>query len=782
MDHQVKIRGFRIELGEIEKQLTAPGFPLAREAVVTAGTDASGEKRLVAYIVPDETTAYTVCRKLDAEDRQIDEGISSYQWPNGMPVYYLNRGETDFMYQEIFEERSYLKHGITIKDGDCIFDIGANIGVFSLFALRRGQNARIYAFEPLPPVYRVLALNASLYKGNIQTFNCALGSEKGETTFTYYPHASILSGSLADKSQETETVKAFMQKQQQETDPVELTEEQYTELLDQRLTTMSYTCPIKTLSQVMRENNVESIDLLKIDVEKAEMHVLEGIDPEHWPRIRQLVIEVHQSAGDNLLERITRLLENNGYTVAVEQEQLLTETRLYNLYAIREPRREDERQEPEEKTVHEYFSIDRLVRDTREYLSGKLPDYMVPAHIVPLARLPLTPNGKVDRKALPQPEIRLSERYAAPVTGNQQLVARVWREVLGLEKVGIDDNFFQLGGHSLKATIAVSEINRLAGARVPLVEMFKNPTVRALAQYIENLDAGITGINDENLVLLKKSSPDAGNLFLIHDGSGEVEGYVDFCQTLTAPFNCWGVRADKPEGYGPRNLSIEEVAAGYLKKITGLQPQGPYYIAGWSMGGTIAFEMVRQLEAKGERAAFFAMIDTAPPRSHLLRSGQPFDLQSESDFISRYLPGDGLKRQLKDTANLQEFWEVVVRFLETGNFDPAIIRRVIVEYEAHVVPGYQGLSIASLVKYLNMGRTFARARGAYQPDGTVDTPIRYFGASSSTKINNVKHKWRDYAGKTIKMAVVQGDHFSIFKPPAVAELAKLFADELNETL
>jgi len=119
---------------------------------------------------------------------------------------------------------------------------------------------------------------------------------------------------------------------------------------------------------------------------------------------------------------------------------------------------------------------------------------------------------------------------------------------------------------------------------------------------------GIFPAADENLMLLRPSVSSRHHLFLVHDGSGEVEGYVGFCQHLTskADFNCWGIRATLIENnnYSPRDITIEELAKDYIEKIKKVQPKGPYYIAGWSLGGTIAFEMTLQLEKTGEKVSF----------------------------------------------------------------------------------------------------------------------------------------------------------------------------------
>ena len=120
-------------------------------------------------------------------------------------------------------------------------------------------------------------------------------------------------------------------------------------------------------------------------------------------------------------------------------------------------------------------------------------------------------------------------------------------------------------------------------------------------------------VEDENLVMLRKEGVDAGHLFFVHDGTGGVDGYIEFCSHLNNGFNCWGIRAGKLDGEG-QNLTIEALAGLYAEKIRKIQPHGPYFIAGWSIGGTIAFEMVRQLEEAGETPGFLALIDAPPPQ------------------------------------------------------------------------------------------------------------------------------------------------------------------------
>src|SRR6185503_1213330 len=141
-------RGYRIEPGEIEGALKAHSE--IHEAVVFDGPSADGGKQLAAYVVASPACTPTVA------------GKPRYRLPNGMAVAQLNKNETDYIYQEIFERQAYLRHGITINDGDCIFDVGANIGLFTLFANQIARRPRVYSFEPNPVVFEILKANAKL--------------------------------------------------------------------------------------------------------------------------------------------------------------------------------------------------------------------------------------------------------------------------------------------------------------------------------------------------------------------------------------------------------------------------------------------------------------------------------------------------------------------------------------------------------------------------------------------------------------------------------------------
>jgi amino acid adenylation domain-containing protein/FkbM family methyltransferase len=469
LDHQVKIRGFRIELGEIEFVLRQHAG--VREAVVVAHGEGPDQKRLVAYVVPEK------------EQLSRPAGAQLYRLPNSLEVAHLNKNETDVIYKEVFEDECYLQHGVTLDDGACVFDVGANIGLFTVFANRRCRNARVYAFEPIPPTFEVLNTNAALYGPNTKVFNCGLSDSTRTADFTFYPKSSAMSGIYADTAEDEKVVRAFLSNQD------ERLTEYADDLLEGRFEKQTYRCQLRTVSEVMRENRVERIDLLKIDVEKSELDVLNGIEDEDWRKIKQVVIEVHEI--DGRLSRITDALRGRGYHVAVEQDLLFGETGLYTVYAVHPSKAEAAPSDVRTGlSRHETatgggqpLSSDEL----REYAGGRLPDYMLPSAFVFLPSLPLTHNGKLDRRALPAPDAApgRTSPLRSPRTPIEELLCNVWAHLLSLPRVGIDDDFFALGGHSLLATRVISRLRRLCGVELPLRRLFEHPTVAGLAPYVE---------------------------------------------------------------------------------------------------------------------------------------------------------------------------------------------------------------------------------------------------------------------------------------------------------
>jgi thioesterase domain-containing protein/acyl carrier protein len=430
------------------------------------------------------------------------------------------------------------------------------------------------------------------------------------------------------------------------------------------------------------------------------------------------------------------------------------------------------------------FAADReLAADQlKKYLLKTLPDYMIPSYFISLEAIPLTPNGKVDRKALPDTRIEAGENFTAPRNEIELKLAEIWAEVLTIDgEIGIKDNFFELGGHSLKATILVSIIHSKMNVRVPLVELFKNPTIQQLAEYIKGTKKETLKAKDEHLVLLGEKSTKNNHLFFIHDGSGEVEGYLEFCKVLGDVLNCWGIRAQRLESCAPQNLSIQTLAAAYIEKIKKIQPHPPYHIAGWSFGGTVAFEMVKQLEQMKEEIRFFALFDCLAPQKDHVKNATEFTPESELHMIKNYFPAAGeIKKIIGNRKNLSQIWNKFMDYLEEINYSVEDIRNLIPNGMTQLIPNANQLDIKHLIYYLNIIRSLDCARSLYIPQGKIDTTVHYFGASQSKDIG--KDQWDEYTNQPLKSFEIPGDHFSIFRKPAVLKMAEIFKRELLKVL
>ncbi|MGC2637678.1 MAG: FkbM family methyltransferase [Acidobacteriaceae bacterium] len=246
----------------------------------------------------------------------------------GFTVFGLSPDEARFMYREIFEDRCYLQKRVTLDDGDCVFDVGANIGLATMFFHRARKNVRVFSFEPNPAAGECLRANVEKHGVNASVFSCGLLDVSGTLPFTRYPANSVSSGFHADAAQDRATTQSYMIN----TGIAEHGAEVFSAALFRKQETLE--CPVRTLSEVIDEGGVERIDLLKIDVERSERQVLAGIRDYHWPRIRQLVMEFTDGVGG--LNEVQEMLRTRGFTVTAEQEPLLRGTNLYNLYAVRE--------------------------------------------------------------------------------------------------------------------------------------------------------------------------------------------------------------------------------------------------------------------------------------------------------------------------------------------------------------------------------------------------------------------------------------------------------------
>ena len=252
------------------------------------------------------------------------------------------------------------------------------------------------------------------------------------------------------------------------------------------------------------------------------------------------------------------------------------------------------------------------VETLRLHLKQRLPDFMVPSSIILLEAFPLSPNGKINRGALPAPPEVQSDQgveRVPPRNPIEQVLTLVWSKVLKVKHIGVGDNFFELGGHSILAVRIIVEIEKLYGKRLPLATLIQAPTIEKLAQVIQH---------KQWTPLWSSLVPIRGGggrppLFLFHSHGGNVLEYYPLADLLDADQPVYALQARGLDGRLVHDQSMEKMVEGYLKELRSLQPEGPYYLAGFCFGGLAALEAARQLSEAGEQVAMVGMIQTTYP-------------------------------------------------------------------------------------------------------------------------------------------------------------------------
>lgn len=243
----------------------------------------------------------------------------------------------------------------------------------------------------------------------------------------------------------------------------------------------------------------------------------------------------------------------------------------------------------------------------RATLAARLPDYMVPAMFVFMDALPLNANGKLDRAALPAPEIVAQAPYRKPRDETEEKICRLFAQLTGVEKVGLDDNFFDLGGHSLLGVRLIAEVERLFGASVPLGVLFAAPTPGQFAERLRRRDFDLPWTS---LVPIQTAG-DAAPIFLVHWIERDLARHLGEQRPIYGL--SFGLAREDAHTAPTMPDTVADLATHYISEMRIAQPAGPYHLVGHSAGGVVAFEMAQQLRAAGEGVALLGLLDTCAP-------------------------------------------------------------------------------------------------------------------------------------------------------------------------
>ncbi|MFA1071279.1 enterobactin non-ribosomal peptide synthetase EntF [Klebsiella pneumoniae] len=248
-------------------------------------------------------------------------------------------------------------------------------------------------------------------------------------------------------------------------------------------------------------------------------------------------------------------------------------------------------------------------------LAEQLPPHMVPVVLMQLAELPLSANGKLDRKALPLPTLGGERSGRPPEPGMETLVAAAFSQLLGCEVNDIDADFFALGGHSLLAMRLTAQLSRQLARQVTPGQVMVASTVGKLSALLaaDLSDEQAQRLGLDTLLPLRES--DGPTLFCFHPASGFAWQFSVLARYLSPRWSITGIQSPRPQGPMASAASLDEVCEHHLRTLLAQQPHGPYYLFGYSLGGTLAQGIAARLRQRGEAVAFLGLLDTWPPET-----------------------------------------------------------------------------------------------------------------------------------------------------------------------
>ncbi|AZD29880.1 non-ribosomal peptide synthetase [Pseudomonas chlororaphis] len=388
--------------------------------------------------------------------------------------------------------------------------------------------------------------------------------------------------------------------------------------------------------------------------------------------------------------------------------------------------------------------------ELRDFLARALPSHMADLSFQVLDQLPLMPNGKLDRRGLPRPTAPLQQPSAtglSPETALEKSVAHIWSTTLQQAVIGLHDNFFEKGGHSLLAMKMIDRVNRELGLAASIRQVFEAPD---LAGFIRNISQH-GGACDSTRIQLREGT--SRHLFLVHAVGGTVSPYIKLAHLLPDDFNVHAFQARGLEAGSQPVESLEDLAASYLEEMLQVQPAGPYFLGGWSLGGVIAFEIARQLEMRDLPVRQLILLDAPAP-------GQP--RQAQAWPLGAYLVD--LARSL--AVDLPLSASQMNQLIDQPDRDAQAIaaaRRI------GLIP--DSLDDSQLSRRVRVFQANQQALDSYRPQSRVNSPLTLLHTEEGT---DNREAWRGWSAQAFAAHALKADHYSILEAatPAIYKLLK----------
>jgi len=392
--------------------------------------------------------------------------------------------------------------------------------------------------------------------------------------------------------------------------------------------------------------------------------------------------------------------------------------------------------------------------ELRNWLAARIPDYMVPRQVVLLEGLPLSAQGKVDLRALPRPVPDAPRLVThAPRTVLEAQLVEIWEGLLGTGRVGVNDEFFDRGGHSLLSVRLLAAIRTRLGRSLSVVQLFRNPTIAKLAAL---LSEQVT-VEDASALVPIQPNGSGAPFFCVHPVGGNVLCYVELARALGCERPFYGLKVSSDSALG----TLEEIAARYVQEIRKVQKRGCYLLGGWSMGGLVALEMARQLSEQGERVGPVMLFDSHPPAHS--RAGE----NTKHTMLERFA-ADLARSAGIDASGLRE------EFVGMSETEQRALVEQVLTREGLLSAGH---AAAELDRMLAVFTGLQRAVERYSRRNLGQRAV-LFAASGSTGAERLAQLWQPVLPE-LELNSVAGDHYSTLHNPHVAALAQKLRQRLE---
>jgi len=413
------------------------------------------------------------------------------------------------------------------------------------------------------------------------------------------------------------------------------------------------------------------------------------------------------------------------------------------------------RENPERREPH----------DLQAFIAQTLPKFMNPSLYIELDALPLSPNGKIDRGLLPEPEETYRNQFSTPVDETERRLAALWEEIFNFAPIGRSDNFFELGGHSLLAVRLFTLIGQEFGVHLPLSTLFEAPTVEKLAAALHGRDNLLPAWS--SLVKIQPHG-DAPVFFCVHAVGGNVLEYHELARELghKQPFYALQSYGLHPK-YEP-HTHVEQMASHYVEEVRRIQPRGPYFLGGRSLGGIIAYEMSCQLLSSGEQVALLALFDTYPNNYR------------KRVYCGANLNSGSVERVKRHYHNLRQLppAERLNYMLSKFTYARRAARSRAWQFAYNIFQGF-GASLPARLRDIEQFN-FMAARN-YIPPFYPGKVTLMWACDELRAMNDCLEGWSQLAAGGVEVREIPGDHINIIKDPYVRTLAAELRDCIEQS-